>query len=289
MWIKRIILAAIAAMALYIVPALAEVQTVAWNGMTMLGPMGLLVDFRLSEIPGITAMQVKWVYNLMSFALVGWVAFAADEKNSTVFCVIMVAMAVIVKWFGWFTTSNEAGSWGIIIMCAVLSVAMYMAEKKRVTWGVTGGGDPLLNILMFLLLFQATVGLINGAGIFQNGGMSSMTPSICANATYSSSQINGNVQLTNAEQFSGSQSFTNSGIDLATTVLTAGFTLIMALIQLVISVFAFSVVIAMVYPFIQQSPIAMILLGIFQIGIYVIYLLAVWRWFWKPMPGDGKV
>lgn len=288
MGIKKYILATVAAISLYISPVLASTVTTVGSAATYIGPLGLQIDLGISMIPGLTAAQVRYYYNIISFGLVIWIAFAADERKSTEFCIIATAMAALCAWAGWFTTPSDTGKWGLITLCALLSVAMYITEKKRITYGVGGGGDPMLNILLFLLIFQATVGLVNGAGIFPIG-TGAPQESVCANAQYSACAINGNVQLMNAGENTGTNGLQAPGTDIVTMIATAGWGLLMLVVQLAVSIFVFSYVVVTVYPWIGNSPQAMILLGMLQIGIWFVYTLTIYRWIWKPMPGDAKV
>ena len=289
--IRKYLLALLSAVALYSIPAMAVTQTVASMAATQMGPLGLKIDLGLSMIPGVTTGQVRMYYNLIAFCIVFLVATFSDSRCSAIFGVLVVIFSALMKYIGWFTAANEAASWGLIGMGALLAGGLYMAEKKRVTYGVTGGGDILLNIVVFILLFQATVGLVNGAGIFgQNGILQGSATQVCANDTYSNCQINGNVQLQNAAQYSGTSSFTTSGggTDLVTAALTAGWTLLMGVIQIIASVFLFSLTLLAVFPWLNTSQ-GLLMLGVIQVGIYFVYIFALWRWIWKPMPGDAKV
>lgn len=280
----------VAFLSVMVIPTIAYLQTstAAGSSVTLAGSLGLLVSLGIENVPGVTIAQARLYYNWISFGLVVWIAFAADDRSSTQYCLIATGMAALTAWFGWFTTPNPVGKWGLIILCALLSVSMYMTEKKRVTYGVSGGGDPMLNVLLFVIIFQATIGLINGVGFFQPGQMAP-TPSTCGAGEYTSCSINGNAQLTNLQNTSGSGNVLNAGFDVLTTVALAGWNLLVLIIQIAISLVAFSYVIVTVYPWITQSAPAIIFMGIVQLGIWFIYTMAIFRWIWKPMPGDARV
>lgn len=265
-------------------------QVFAGTSSTFLGAGGYLIDLGIQHVPGVTASQAAFYYNIISIALVMWLAWVADEPSSAQFCIIGVGISAFTAYVGWFTTPNPAGPWGLIIMCAILAIILYMTEKKRFLYGINGAGDPLINILVFILLMQSSIALINGMGIFQSGATVA-TPSDCANGsvTYTNCAINGSVQLTNIQEFSGTKDIISQIFDVVLTIGQMGFYLLVLVINLLVSVACFAAVVLMTYPWIAQSPQAMILLGIMQLGIWIIYTLALWRYVWKPMPQDGRM
>jgi hypothetical protein len=265
-------------------------QMAAGTSATMTGSLGLLIDLGIQNVPGVTTTQAKFYYNIISLALIMWLAWVADEPSSAQFCVIGVGISAFTAWVGWFTTPNPIGQWGLIIMCAVLAVILYMTEKKRFLYGINGAGDPLINILVFILLMQSTIGLINGAGIFE-AGATVATPSECANGsvTYENCAINGNLMLSNIQTTSGTNNIIGQTFNYITTVVTMGWNLLILIVQLLVSVAFFSVVLYQTYPWIAASPEAILLVGLLQVGIWFIYMLALFRYVWKPMPADGRI
>jgi hypothetical protein len=255
---------------------------------TMTGSLGLLIDLGIQNVPGVTTAQARFYYNIISLALIMWLAWVADEPSSAQFCVIGVGISAFCAYVGWFTTPNPTGEWGLIIMCAVLAVILYMTEKKRIQFGINGAGDPLINIVVFILLMQSTIGLINGAGIF-NIGIGAATPSECANGsvTYTNCAINGNLMLTNVQTTTGTTNILTQVFNALTTVVTMGYNLLVLVIQLLVSVACFAFVLYQTYPWIADSPQAVLLVGVLQVGIWIIYTLALFRYVWKPMPRDG--
>jgi hypothetical protein len=264
-------------------------QVAAGTSATLLGAGGYLIDLGIENVPGVTTAQAKFYYNIISIALVMWLAWVADEPSSAQFCVIGVGIAAFCAYARWFTTPNPGGEWGLIVMCALLAVLLYMTEKKRFLYGINGAGDPLVQIVVFLLILQSTIGLINGAGIF-SAGTTVATPSDCVNGstTYTSCTINGNVALSNIQQSSGTQNIIGQVFSALTTIASMGWNLLVMIIQLLISVACFSYVLYSTYPWILDSPQAVLLVGIFQVAIWIIYILAIFRYLWKPMPQDAR-
>lgn len=265
-------------------------QIAAGAAASMLGAGGYAIDLGIQNIPGVTATQAAFYYNIISIALVMWLAWVADEPSSAQFCIIGVGIAAFCAWAKWFTTPNTGGEWGLIIMCAVLAVILYMTEKKRIQFGINGAGDPLINILVFILLIQSSIGLINGTGIF-DAGSTVATPQECAygSVTYDNCAINGNLMLTNIQQSSGTENILGQSFNILSTVVTMGWNFLVLIVQLLVSVAFFAAVLYQTYPWIASSPQAIILVGVLQVGIWLIYMLTLYRYVWKPMPGDGRM
>jgi len=272
------------------VSATSITQIAAGTAATMLGSGGYLIDLGIENVPGVTTAQAKFYYNIISIALVMWLAWVADEPSSAQFCVIGVGISAFCAYVGWFTTPNPVGQWGLIIMCAVLAVILYMTEKKRFLYGINGAGDPLINILVFVLLMQSTIGLINGTGMFESGATVA-SPADCANGsvTFTNCAINGNLMLTNIQNSSGTNNVLGQTFSAVLTIASMGWNLLVLIVQLLVSVSVFGVVIYNTYPWIASSPLAMVLLGLLQLGIWLIYMLTLFRYVFKTMPQDGRM
>ena len=265
-------------------------QIAAGSSATLLGAGGYLIDLGIENVPGVTTAQAKFYYNIISIALVMWLAWVADEPSSAQFCVIGVGIAAFCAYARWFTTPNPGGEWGLIVMCALLAVLLYMTEKKRILYGINGAGDPLVQLVVFLLILQSTIGLINGTGIFTEPGATVATPSECANGsvTYTSCTINGNVALSNIQTSSGTENIIGQTFSVLSTIVTMGWNLLVMIVQLFISVACFSYVLYSTYPWIVGSTQAVLLVGIMQVLIWLIYMLALFRYVFKPMPQDAR-
>ncbi len=289
--IRRRIALFFSAISLFVssVSATSVSQIAAGTSATLLGAGGYLIDLGIENVPGVTTAQAKFYYNIISIALVMWLAWVADEPSSAQFCIIGVGISAFTAYVGWFTTPNPGGQWGLIVMCALLAVLLYMTEKKRFLYGINGAGDPLVQIVVFLLILQSTIGLINGAGIF-TAGTTVANPSECANGsvTYTSCTINGNVALSNIQTSSGTENILGQTFNVLLTIATMGWNLLVMIVQLLVSVACFSYVLYSTYPWILASPQAVLLVGIMQVAIWIIYMLAIFRYVFKPMPQDAR-
>jgi hypothetical protein len=250
-----------------------------------------LVDLGLDSVVGVE--QANFYYNIISFALVFCIAAYADFQSSAMFSVLATMMAAICAWFGWFTCSNALGPWGIVTMCGVLSVAMYMTEQNRMIYGAgTGGGDKVVGIVMFILLLQASVTMINGVNVFGTEIGATTDNSYCSatGGNYTNCQMDGALQLQGISTNTGTESITGTNnFNYLSSAVTIGWQMLGLIAQLLIGIAAFSVVLAGAFPTIINNPGGMAVIGVLQVGIWVIYAFAIFRYVWKTMPGDAKL
>jgi hypothetical protein len=270
-------------------------ETVSGGGATLSGPLNLLVDLGIDKIPGITTDMARVYYRWICFVLVMWVALSADRRSSTMFCVLAVAISAITAWFGWFTVTdpvsgaiNPAGPWGLIILCAVLTVVAYMTESKRINFGISGAGDPLINLFVFFILFSGTIGLLNG-GILWPQGTVIATPTLCQDNQYGNCMPDGVSKLTGLNTNTQTKTILDNAFDFIIGVPALVWNTVLLIVQIAVSIAFVGAIILQTYPWIKDSPGAMILLGLLQMGIWIVYSLTLARWFGKVGYGEMRV
>jgi hypothetical protein len=281
----------------YLMPVVSATTTmVSGTTGTFMGPLGIFISLGIENIPGVTALQARMYYNWICFAAVMWVALTSDRRNSTVFCVLAVIVSACTAAAGWFTvllpdgSVNPAGPWGLIILCALLTVVSYMTETKRINFGITGAGDPIINIFTFFILFQGVIGLINGAAIFPVE-FSTATPDYCVAGTnnFANCQINGATQLSNLQTNTGTGNILITAWDALTGMASIAWNAVLLVVQIAISLAFVSAIIVTTYPWIKDSVPAMALLSIMQILIWILYILTIARWYGKLGYGEGRL
>lgn len=281
----------------FLMPATSATTTlVAGTTAMFTGPLGLFIDLGIQNIPGVTAYQARIYYNWICFAAVMWVALTADRRNSTVFCVLAVIVSACTAAAGWFTvllpdgSVNPAGPWGLIILCTLLTVVSYMTETKRINFGITGAGDPLINIFTFFLLLQGTIGLINGAAIFP-AEFSSPTPNYCVSGSgnYNQCQINGATQLQGLQTNTQTGDILGGFVDMVTGLASIAWGVILLIVQIAVSLAFVGLVIVQIYPWITTSAPAMLLLAAMQGMVWIIYILTLARWYGRLSYGEGRL
>lgn len=285
-------------LSLFVLTPMASATTtlVAGTAATFTGPLGLFIDLGIQNIPGVTAYQARIYYNWICFAAVMWVALTADKRNSTVFCVLAVIVSACTAAAGWFTVLlpngnvNPAGPWGLIILCALLTVVSYMTEVKRINFGISGAGDPLINIFTFFLLLQGTIGLINGAAIFP-AEMSVANPEYCTAGTnnFNQCQINGATQLSSLQTNTGTGNILNTMWSAASGIADIAWNVILLIVQIAVSLAFVGLVIVQTYPWIATSAPAILLLSLMQLCIWVVYILTISRWYGRTSYGEMRL
>ena len=273
----------------------------AGSAANLAGAMGLLVDLGIENVPGVTITQAYFYYRWICFALIFWIALTADKKSSTVFCVLAVGISALTAYFGWFTTTlsdgvtlNPAGPWGLIILCALITVVSYMTESKRINFGISGAGDPIVNIFTFFIIFQGVIGLLNGSAIFASVAGTPATPGYCIGSTTNSTNF-GNCQVDGASQLQNLKTNTNTGgiltgiFDAIMTAVNMAWNVILLVVQIAVSLIFISGIILASYPWIATSSSALLLLGLFQLAIWIIYALWIARIYSKSMPGELRL
>jgi len=281
----------------FIMPITSAATTLASGSTaTFTGPLGLFIDLGIQNVPGVTALQARIYYNWICFAAVMWVALTADRRNSTVFCVLAVIVSACTAAAGWFTVLlpngnvNPAGPWGLIILCTLLTVVSYMTEAKRINFGISGAGDPLINIFTFFILLQGTIGLINGAAIFP-ADVSVADPAYCTAGTnnFNQCRIDGATQLSSLQTNTGTGNILNTMWSIASGIADIAWNVILLIVQIAVSLAFVGLVIVQTYPWIATSAPAMLALGMFQLLIWLIYALTISRWYGKLGYGEGRL
>ena len=269
--------------------------TMSGGGVTFTGPLNLLVDLGIDKIPGITADMARIYYRWICFVLIMWVALAADRRTSTMFCVLAVAISAITAWFGWFTVTdpnsgavNPAGPWGLIILCALLTVAAYMTETKRINFGINNAGDPLINLFVFFILLNGTIGLLNGGVLWPQGAVIA-NPTVCQDNQYGNCMIDGASKLEGLTTNTQTKSLLDNAYDFVIGAAAMAWNTVLLIIQIMVSIAFIGVIMLKTYPWIGDSPGALALLSLFQACVWIIYALTLARWYGRLGIGEGRL
>lgn len=271
----------------------------AGGAVTASGSLGLLVSLGIENIPNVTLMQARVYYRWICFATIMIIGFWIDQRSSAEFCIFACLMSALFAFFGWFTVPvlvngvdtgsvTAAGPWALIILAFVLSVGMYIGDQKRKYFGFAPNADTLINIVVYMMILQACVALINGATIFDATSQIT-TPNECGGTTFTNCYVNGNTQLTNIQSNSATGGILSGTFDLVTTLLTMGWASLVGVFSVIISIVCFPIVLQTIFPWIAASPPTLALLSIFGIVLWIMEILLVFRWLFKPMPGEGKI
>lgn len=279
----------------FIQPVMATTTGMVGSSTTAAGPLGLLVSLGIENIPGVSVQYALFVYRFISFGLIMLLAMSADRKSQEIFSIIIVALAAVFAYFGWFTVLlpngnvNPAGPWSMIILCAVIAVVSYMTSQKQINFGTNGAGDPVVNLFMFFIIFNSCLGMLSSTTIFSSVAGIPNAPEVCTSNNYANCQVNGADKLESIGTKTSAGGFFSDLNNYATMFTTAAVNTIILILSIVFSLIFVAGTITITFPWVLDSPPAMVLLGILQVVIYILYYLMFMRWTAKTMPGEARL
>jgi hypothetical protein len=262
---------------------------------TAAGPLNLLVSLGIENIPSVSVSYALFIYRFISFGLIMLLAMSADRRTQEIFSILIVALAALFAYFGWWTVLlpngniNPAGPWSMVIFCAIIAAISYMTSQKQLNFGISGAGDPVVNLFMFFIIFNSCLGMISSTNVFAMVPGVADAPEACTSNNYANCQVNGATALSSIGTPTSSGGFFSNLGDYATMFMSAGVNTIMLVLSIALSLVFVAGTILITYPWIANSPPAMILLGVFQLVIYILYYLMFMRWTAKTMPGEARL
>lgn len=227
------------------------------NMLVAKGPSGVLVDL------GIPIDWYRWLSLCILFLLAG----LSSQRTKQFWVILIPIFAAIFFWFGWFVPTGglkeETILIGVIIMCAVLGVMLYMKSALREKHGVGGPGSMLLNIVFYLIVLQASIGFINGLQVWSDDYSTA-----ASTIGYKNVDITTDIPVV-----------TNAGgglidtISIGMVMLEMSFSVLRMVFEVLRSIVFIYPQLMMMFPFLAQSAQTQALLVLLQIGIYIVYLL----------------
>jgi hypothetical protein len=263
--------------------------TVAGN-LIMNGPTGYLVSLGLESV--LDATTATMMYNYVALAVLFFIAAFAGARNEARFCITVPIFAGIFIWFGWLHSPQPMQSLAVIIICGLLGIMIYMNEMNHEKYGIKGPGSKLMNIVLFLVLFQAALGLTNSLNLFSSGP-SQVAGSQCSIGNQgigATCDAYGNIQLSSVSSQSQSGGLLANIISAVAALPMMVLTLIVFLIQMMAAIigapFLINATLEGLYPGIstQAAYIAfmVVLAGVFYFAdlMFLVALVV------KPFPGE---
>lgn len=250
------------------------------RSVTMLGGLRL-IDLGIDNL--VVAATANMYYNFIAICLLFLLAALSSSRNSRFFAILLPAMAAMFVWFGWLVGSNPNQTWGIIILCAIFGIAYYMKDTLRERFGSGGSGSLIINLMMFLILFQTVIGVINITGVW---GTDNTIPTP---KDYQYQNVELSSTVTSTTSTGGLLADITSAGTLLGNLMISGLRLFL---QLLLSIGAFSLVIASAYPWMVKfsdgsiNTVGVAALGLLQVGIWLIYTKFIFDMFYKPVPGS---
>jgi hypothetical protein len=153
----------------------------------------------------------------------------------------------------------------------MLAAMIYMKDALQERFGTGGPGTPLMTLAAYLIIFQCIVGICNSSvvGFGNNVGA---TPS-----SYQAGSIDVSAQFGSNMNTGG---LLDSVISAGSLLLTIGIGALMALVAIIQAVVLFSATLTGAYPFLLQSPFALLLIGAFQIAEWILIVKMAYDMFY---------
>jgi hypothetical protein len=223
------------------------------RGVTSKGASGVLVDLRL---PAIT--YYPWIALFLLFL----VASLASKFNVRFVIILMPLMAAFFWWFGWLSGTYLSA---VIPFACLLGVVYYMKGSLRENYGIGGSGSMLMNIVVYLLIFQLMIGFINGLGMFGN-----------QTAMMNSANQFSNVDLTTVQNTTSNFGGINDPLQSANAFASIGWATMKIALDMIGAVFIVGIYLIEMFPYIPPE-----FFMILQAGIWMLYVLFIVKMFGK--------
>lgn len=259
----------------------ATTNLTAYGAGTSQGPTGILISLGIeTALPNAPLSQIYAYYNWISLLVIFMIGAMSTTATKRFFAILVPLMAALMVWFGWLhgtpSITDPTGvvqTWGIIVVCALLGVMIYMKDSLHEKFGIAGPGSLLFNIVFYIIIIQACVGFVNTTAIWEGGSQ------VTSN---SFSNIDIGQQVT---QIGGQGGASNPLLQTGQLLLDMTIGVIKMFITIAEALVGFSVILGMIYPWIPSSAYGPAFLILLQLGIYAVYFMAYMR-FIKPTIGE---
>jgi hypothetical protein len=253
--------------ALVVAPVLAaDTYFMQSAGETDKGPDGVLVPLGIPT-------DYLYIYNWISMGFLILIAASSSQRSSTFWAILLPVFAAMFTWFGWLMPPSEEQTFGIIIMCFALAVAVYLKGKLQERFGVSGPGSMFLNIAFIIIIIQASMGFINAVGMFD-------VPSSTSDQ-YKTVDLHEKVPQVMQ---------TGGFFDTITSDLyimgAAAFSAVVMVLKIAYAIVYFKSVIVSIAPFIVNYTAVSLFLDILSVGIDIIIVMALFLWYFRPAGGE---
>lgn len=253
------------------------------NSLMTHSPLGLLIPLGIEYF--FPAAETIMYYNYIGcFCLVGMAAFSGMSNESR-FLIMLPWTAAALVFVGWLQAPNPTAYWGMIVALILFGAIIFVNDMNREKYGSGGPGTKVLSIAIMIMIFEASAVVMSNPTFSpfdldtSGNSQSSLT---CSGYGYTC-DANGNIDLSASVSTVTSSGGTN--LDVVSVIAWAS-QMVVAMIKFIIlvlaAVFLFSVVMLATYPALAASPQALIILGLLQLVIWVVYMIAWFNWTYKP-------
>lgn len=278
----KFILFTILLLAILISPVLAVSSSFSTSA-TFTSAFGLRVPLGLEQ-----SVPTNWVlpvYNFVAIGLLFVIGGFAARRNVRFALLSIDGFAAVFWWFGWMGMYNPVSgaiNWttplSLIIMVAILCTAIFLKEANRENFGIGKPGSTILNILYYFILLQTAVGFVNATGIWDNNTNA---------ADFTEYQYN-NVDLSTQLYTQSNQGGLLEGLLSTLTQLNnMAVQSVVTFLKILNGIAGYPTIITNAFPWVEQSPIALALVGCISVGIILLDVWFIFLIIFKPPAFDG--
>lgn len=261
------------------------------NSLMTHSPLGLLIPLGIENF--VPPTEAIMYYSYISVIILVVLAAFSGMSNESRFMVMVPYLAAGLVFVGWLQAPDPVSYWGNVIGCCLLGTLLLVNDMNREKYGVAGPGTKVISLAVMIMVFEASVVMMSNPTFSPFPSLSSNSQSqsnlFCKGYGYQC-DASGNVDLSTSVTAISSTGGANLDV-LSLVMWGASFLVGMFkfLILLLGAVLLFSVVLIATYPVLAASPQALIILGIMQLVIWVIYMIAFLNWGVKPSYETAQV
>lgn len=254
------------------------------NSLITHSPLGMLIPLGIEN--WVSSTDAIMYYTYISMAILAVLAAFSGMSNESRFLVLVPYTTAGLIFLGWLQAPNPTNYWGMVIGMCLFGTLIYVNDMSREKFGIAGPGTKVMSVAILIIIFEASIVLMNDPAFSPIPGM------VGSGSEYSSQQFcsgygytcdsNGQVDLSASVSTISSSGGVLDISSMAGWVVSSMFAALRFLILIIGAVVFFSAVITATYPVILTSPQAMLILGIMQLVIWVIYFIAWTNWTFKP-------
>jgi len=255
----------------------------------MNGPTGILISLGIEYVVGMTLAMAYMYYNYISVAIIFFIAAMAGARSESRFLIILPLLTAMFFSIGWIHTTNQMGFLVLLSIVFALGIFSYMNDVNHEKYGVGGPGAKIFNIVLYIIILQVALGFASGVSYLAVGDtISQPIPNACT-VGYKCDSF-GNIQLSQSMDIvSDSGGLMGSVTSLLNTFGMLAISLLKFVVTMIGSVLLFSVIANSIanglVPGIASNGIWIAFLAMMQVGIWIVYLLAIFTWYFKPQEG----
>lgn len=259
------------------------------NSIMFQSALGMLIPLGIENF--VEATTAIMYYNYIAIGLIMMVAAFSGQANESRFTFFVPMFAALMYYIGWLQAPNQAAYWATLVGCILLGALIYINDMNREKYGVSGPGTKIISVAIMIIVFEASVVLMDDPAMNLFGITLSVSDKsqFCEGYTFSC-DADGNVDLK-----ASVSTVTNSGgtsldvVSVATWAIAMVAAMLRFIILVLAAVFMFSAVIVARYPVLAASAPAMLILGIMQMVIWAVYMIAWFNWGLKPSYETAQV